>query len=127
MVDILLTLFAFALIPFSAVVTWKGNDWHMEGIARRERKVVTRRDARVRKRIERGAASPAIERALHNDFDFACTYWWGDRRPADNDLQNHDFNDGSSPLFDRRCVVCRPYAEGDERSALGYDETGALR
>ena len=54
-------------------------------------------------------------RARHNDFDYACVNWWGDRHPAPKDRRNRDFGGDPSALNDRRCLVCRPYgiAEAD--------------
>lgn len=124
--ELLLTLFALCVIPFSVIVNLKGRVWHMRSLQWRERKAVERRQSRVRARIERGSTSASVERALHNDFDDTCHYWWADRRPASNDTDNRNFGGASAPLDARRCVVCRPYAGGEEQSTLGYDETQAL-
>lgn len=37
------------------------------------------------------------ERRLHNDRDFACIYWWGDR--------------GGYDLRAERCLICNPRGE----------------
>lgn len=39
------------------------------------------------------------ERRLHNDRDYACRYWWGDR------------NGSAVGVMNERCLVCRPGEE----------------
>lgn len=69
----------------------------------------------VSTRLARRAA-----RARHNDYDYACRYWWGDRNPKPDDTTNRDFGDAATAIYARRCVVCRPYNADEDTHLLGY-------
>jgi hypothetical protein len=45
----------------------------------------------------RKARQRRAERRLHNDRDYACHYWWGDR--------------GGYDLRAERCPICNPTGE----------------
>lgn len=55
---------------------------------------------------------------VHNDHDAACINWWGDRRPDPDDRVNRDFGGDSTPIWERRCLVCRPYSEAEADALL---------
>ncbi|GAB2734215.1 hypothetical protein [Nocardioides pakistanensis] len=61
------------------------------------------------------------ERARHNDHDFACRYWWGDRRPDTEDRTNHDFGGDATRLDLRRCLVCRPHSRTEADALIERD------
>ena len=50
------------------------------------------------------------ERRRHDDRDYACRYWWGDR--------------GGYDLSSVRCAVCNPERE---RMIIGAEERASLR
>lgn len=82
---------------------------------------MSRTQARRRARIERGSTSRRTLRALHNDFDDACDYWFGDRRPEANDTTNRDFGGASTPTTDLRCLMCRPYTDTEDQHLTAPD------
>jgi hypothetical protein len=43
-----------------------------------------------------------MDRAGHNDRDYNCRYWWGDR------------NGSAVGVMNERCLVCNPVGPGDE-------------
>lgn len=57
-------------------------------------------------------------RRQHNDFDFDCVHWWGDRHPDPDDGRNRYFGGSPALTDDRRCLVCRPYTEEEQRALL---------
>lgn len=67
----------------------------------------------LRTRLER-----RVLRARHNDHDFACRFWFGDRNPNENDRTNHDFGGDPTRLDQRRCLVCRPFDDQESGTLL---------
>lgn len=126
MIDLLLdaaiitSVTSLVALPFW--VLHRGSDWRVQSVTRRAEKTVTRRRDQTRALIQYGRLRRRTERALHNDFDAECAYWFGDRRPEANDAANRDFGGGSTRLPERRCVVCRPYAEAESDDLLAPPE-----
>jgi hypothetical protein len=121
LVDAIALACSLTLVAGVLAVTWRGPVWRERLWTRAAERRVAQVQARRRARIERGSTSKRTTRALHNDFDFECVYWWGDRRPEANDTTNRDFGGGSTSTTERRCVVCRPYAEDEDRALIGPD------
>lgn len=119
--DALALAFALTVVGFSVLFSVRGPVWRERLWARAAERRVARVQARRRARIERGSTSKRTARAMHNDFDYECVYWWGDRRPEANDTTNRDFGGGSTSTFDRRCIVCRPYAEDEDQALVGAE------
>lgn len=61
-------------------------------------------------------------RHRHNDYDYDCIYWWGDRNPEPDDKINRNLDDTPAPMHARRCLVCRPYAENEAQDMLGWGD-----
>ena len=119
--DLIALAFALAVVGFSVLFSVRGPVWRERLWTRAAEHQVTRIQARRRARIERGSTSKRTTRALHNDFDYECVYGWGDRRPEANDTTNRDFGGESTSIFERRCIVCCPYADDEDQALIGPD------
>lgn len=105
-------------LSLCAGIVWftiRGPAWRERLWTRAHEHAVTRTQARRRARIERGTVSRRVTRALHNDFDPTCDYWYGDRHPEANDTTNRDFGGHPTSIFDLRCLVCRPYTDAEDQ------------
>lgn len=112
-----------------AGIVWfaiRGPIWRERLWTRTAERGVTRIQARRRAHIERGTTTARTTRAMHNDFDPACDHWWGDRHPEANDTTNRDFGGASTATTERRCVVCRPYTDDEDRALTDDDLTASL-
>lgn len=126
LIDAAALAFALSVTGFSVIFAARGPVWRERLWTRAAERRVSRVQARRRARIERGSTSKRTTRALHNDFDYECVYWWGDRRPEANDTTNRDFGGQSTSTFERRCVVCRPYAADEDQALVNEDTFDAL-
>lgn len=115
------------LLPACLYISTKGEDIRLALVARSERRAVDKRNRAVRRLVEGGRISRRTERALHNDYDYACVHWWGDRNPGITDTSNREFDGSPTSIGSRRCTICNPITPTDEDVFLGYSEaTGAL-
>lgn len=105
------------------VVTIAGPGRHIVNLARVEERAEARRQRRVRRLVETGHLTRATERARHNHLDHACGYWYADLRPTRDDERNREFGGASTPLNERRCVVCRPCCDDAERTLSDHVDT----
>lgn len=85
--------------------------------ARAER-AVAKQHNRYRRFLRTGHVTRATRRALHNDFDSECVYWFGDRHPERNDSRNRELDGEAATMDARRCLVCRPRDHGESEHAL---------
>lgn len=79
---------------------------------------VRRRTGLIRELTSFGQVRLGTERALHNDLDFACDHWWGDRCPGADDLDNRNLDGSPVGPTAARCLVCRPYTADEDRALL---------
>lgn len=111
-----LSLFIAVVFAAAVLVPLRGNAWREAAVKRRE----ARREATARRRmralVEHGHATARTQRAMHNDYDFACRYWFADRNPSTADLANREFGGSPTRFNERRCVVCRPFGETEGRN-----------
>ncbi len=77
-----------------------------------------------------GSGSVLTMRADHNDYDYKCAYWYGDRSPARNrkgwvwsgckpvPLAHREMNGNPTGFQDHRCPICNPYTEAEADELL---------
>lgn len=66
---------------------------------------------------------------MHNDYDYHCVMWYGDRSPARNrnwrgrwkkvPLIYREMNGKPVMLDNHRCPICNPYTEEEADILLG--------
>lgn len=71
-----------------------------------------------------------MNRTMHNDYDYRCIYWYGDRSPARNrklfggwkpfPITMREMNGSPVMLDNHRCFICNPYNESEEQLLLGW-------
>lgn len=72
-------------------------------------------------------------RSRHNDYDYQCKYWYGDRSPARNrkgpfvwqgwksiPLIHREMSGKPVMLDNHRCPICNPYTETEGNALLGW-------
>lgn len=65
-----------------------------------------------------GRVRARTQRALHNDHDYDCVHWWGDRRLEKDDDENRALDGQEVWISDRRCLVCRPLTDDEAQTLL---------